>query len=187
MIGEFWIQSRVATADWYDISCIHILVTQKLQVVCRCSTYPMTPLLSEMSIFCVRAEFETQMASYASKHASQSLFDNPFYAYSVLRCITWKVQVVHECSAYRTTAILSEIFVWFRVAIQIRLESYSPRHTSVVLWYHIVCIYCKPLYTSLFGTQRRLTTKLAHLMTAYYSPNDGFTVNNASFASNKGG
>ena len=29
------------------------------------------------------------------------------------------------------------------------------------------CTYCKPVYISLFGTQRRLTTKLTHLMIAY--------------------
>ena len=95
-----------------------------------------------MSISCVRAGLEIQMASYASKHASQSLSDKHFYAYSVLGHITWKLQVVHECSAYQTTVILSEIFfLWFRVALEIRLESYGPRHTSIVLWYHIACVY----------------------------------------------
>ena len=41
------------------------------------------------------------------------------------------------------------------------------------------------VYTSLFGTQRRLTTKLTHLMTAFYTPNDGFTVDDALFYNNK--
>ena len=32
------------------------------------------------------------------------------------------------------TAVLSEtFFVWFRVALEIRLESYDPRHALVVL------------------------------------------------------
>ena len=72
----------------------------------------------------------------------QSLFlISHFYAYRVLRRTTWKVQVVSECSAYRTTAILSEIFfLWFRVTLEIWQESYGPRHTSVVLWYHIAYI-----------------------------------------------
>ena len=54
-------------------------------------------------------------------------------------------------SAYRTTAILSEtLFVWCRVACDIRLESYRPRHpikhqlfsdTYIVIWlYRQRCI-----------------------------------------------
>ena len=30
---------------------------------------------------------------------------------------------------------------------------------------------------SLFGVQLRMTTKLMYFMTAYYTPNDGFTAN----------
>ena len=64
----------------------------------------------------------------------------------ILRHIAWKLQV-----AYWTTAMLSEIFfVWFRAAWEIRLESYGPRHTSVVLWYNIVCICCKPIYIAIW-------------------------------------
>ena len=40
---------------------------------------------------------------------------------------------VRECSAFRTTGMLSEtFFVWFRVPLDIRLESYGPRRASVV-------------------------------------------------------
>ena len=52
-------------------------------------------------------------------------------------CITWKLQVIRarSNSVYQTTALLSEtFFVWFRVALEIRLESYGPRHASVVHW-----------------------------------------------------
>ena len=38
----------------------------------------MTALLSEMSIFYVRAGCEIQLASYGSKHALQTLSGNPF-------------------------------------------------------------------------------------------------------------
>ena len=55
-----------------------IFVTRKLQGACRRSTYRMTTLLSEMSIFWVRARCQILMASYASQHASQSLSDKPF-------------------------------------------------------------------------------------------------------------
>ena len=105
----------------------------------------MTALLSQISIFYVGAGFDIQMASYVSKYARKSLSDKPFYAYRVPIRISWKVQVVRECSAHGTTAIISEIiFVWFRVTLQIWLESYSPRHASVVLWYHIAYVYILP-------------------------------------------
>ena len=141
-IGELWIQIHIAATFEYDILGVLTLITWELQVVCRRFTHQTTVLLSEMYIFCVKAGFEIQIVSYTSKHGLQSLSDRPFYVYSVLRRITWKLQVVHECSAYRTTAILSEtFFVCFRLALGIRLKSYGPRHASVVFWYHIVCIY----------------------------------------------
>ena len=46
-------------------------------------------------------------------------------------------------------------------------------------------IYCNPVYTSLIGTQLRLTTKLTYLMAGYYTPNDRFTTNDASFYKKK--
>ena len=143
--------------------------------------------------------WDVRTASYASKHASHSLFDKTFVTVQlyVLRHINWKLQVICGRSACWTTAILSEtLFVSFRVAWEIRLESCSPRHASVVLWYNITriscsliqhCVYCNPLRTSLFATQLRLTTKLTYLMTAYYTPNDGFTAKDASFYKNKVG
>ena len=79
--------------------------------------------------------------------------------------------------------------MWFRVTLGIKLESYGPRHASVVLCYDIVCVYCKFVYTSLFGTQLSLTTKLTYVMTAYmyYTPNNGFPDNDVSFYKNKVG
>ena len=47
----------------------------------------------------------------------------------ILTHITWKLQIIYGCSAYRTTALLSKTFlVWFGVAWEIWLESYDPRH-----------------------------------------------------------
>ena len=50
-------------------------------------------------------------------------------------------------------------------------------------------IYCKSVYTWLFGTLLRETTKLTYLMIACmnYTPNGGFTANGASFYKNKVG
>ena len=58
-----WVQTRNVTTFRYNILCILTLVTRKLQVVCWRSTYPMTALLSEMSIFSVRAGCKLRMAS----------------------------------------------------------------------------------------------------------------------------
>ena len=106
---------------------------------------------------CVRARCEIRMVSYTSKHAMQSLSDKPFLRIQCTKTHNSKLQILCGCSSYRTTAILSEtFFVWFRVALEIQLESYGLRHSSVIIWY-VVCV------------------------TAYYSPNDCFIANDASF------
>ena len=153
----------------------------------------MTALLLEMFIFCVRGGCKILMARYTSECASQSPSDKPLLCIQCTLDIclsTWKLPVICGSLACWTTAILSKtLFVWFRAVLEIQLESYSPRHTSVVLWYDIVCVYYKSTYTLLFGMQLLLTTKLTYLMTTdmYYTPNGGFTANDASFYKNKVG
>ena len=155
-------KTRIETSNWYDNLCVLRRITQKLRVIYGCSTYWTTALLSEMFIFCVRVGCVIQLVSYGSKHASQSLYHKPFVR-TVLQRITWKLQVIYGCSAYQMTVLLSETFlVWFRVAWEIRLESYGFRHSLVILWYNIVCVYHKPIHTSLFGVQLRMTTKLIY-------------------------
>ena len=69
-----------------------------------------------------------------------------FCVYSVLRHITWKLQVMCGSLAYWTTAILSHtFFAWFRVALEMPLEIYGQRHASVVLWYD-TCAHTASLY-----------------------------------------
>ena len=122
MIDELWIKTRMLTIFLYNILCMLILVTRKLQVVCRCSTYWATALLSKMSILCVRDECEKRMVSYGSKHTSQSLSDKPFVHMQLYleACIPWKLQVICEHSMYRMTVMYSEtFFVWFKVTWEI--------------------------------------------------------------------
>ena len=158
-IGKLCIQTRNATTFQYNILCVLTLVTQKLQVVCWSSRYRMTAVLMEMSIFCVRGGCKILTVRYASKCSPQFLPISHFCVPSVLRRITWKLKVICGSLVYLTTSMLSKtLFVWFRVALEIQLESYGPRHVSVVLWYDVVCVYCKSIHTSLFGTQLRLTT-----------------------------
>ena len=143
-IGKLSIQTRIATTFWYDILCIYTFGSPKLQVVYERSTYQTTVLLSEMAIFYIRAGCKIQMVGYGSEYASQCLSNKSF----VRTRITWQVQVIYGLSAYRTTVLLSETFVvWFRVALEIGLESYGPRHSLVVLWYNIVCVYCRQAHT----------------------------------------
>ena len=48
----------------------------------------------------------------------------------ILPRITWKLQVVYRHSTYWTTSLLLKTFLeQFRVAWEIQLESYGPRHT----------------------------------------------------------
>ena len=112
----------------YLILCIPTRITQKLEVVYRCSTYWMTSLLSEIHIFWLRAACEIQLASYGSKHALQSLSDT---LECILTCITWKLQVVYEHFTYQTTALLSEMSIfWVRAPCEIQLASYDSKHAS---------------------------------------------------------
>ena len=72
-----------ATFDATFWAYVLTLVTRELQVVRGRFTHRTTALLSEMYIFRVRAGFEMQIASCASKHSSQSFPDRPFYVYAV--------------------------------------------------------------------------------------------------------
>ena len=102
--------------------------------------------------------------------------------------ITWKVLVVCGRSAYQTTALLSETFlVLYRVAWEIRLESYDPRHISIVLWYNIVvhilqaCAYIAIWCTTMHDNKTHVPYD------CILHKNNSFTANNASFYKNKVG
>ena len=73
----------------------------------------------------------------------------------ILTCIAWKLHVIYGHSAYWMTALLLETFLeWFRVAWEIWLESYGPRHALVILSHNIVCVYCKPVHTQQLKNNR---------------------------------
>ena len=78
-----------------------MLITQKLQFVYGCSTYEMTALLSEMSIFYARAGCEIRLVSYGSKHASQSPSDKSFvYILTVVPLLNARVFIFLSRDAY---------------------------------------------------------------------------------------
>ena len=139
-ISKLWIQTHITITFWCNIFCVLTLITWKLQFVYRRSTYRMTALLLAMSTFCVELDvrYKWWVMSRNIHHSLSSV--SHLYVY-ILQCITWNLQVKCGRSAYQTTAMSSEtLFVWLRVAWEIRLESYSRRHASVVLWYNIACI-----------------------------------------------
>ena len=138
MIGELWIQTRIAIATFrYVTLCLLALVARKLQVICRSSTYCMNALLSEMSIFCVRTGCKVRKASHASKHAF------PIGHFAYIQCTwtcnsktsdhdMWTFSILNDCY------IIGDILCVVRVALEIRLEGYGSRHASVVLSNNIV-------------------------------------------------
>ena len=86
MISEQWLQTPITVSFQYAILCILICTIRKLRVILGHSTHRTTALLSEMTIFWVRAACEIQLVSYGSKHASQSLSDTPFVRISTSTC-----------------------------------------------------------------------------------------------------
>ena len=86
----------------------------------------------------------------------------------LLARITWKLQVMYGHSSCQMTALLSETFlVCFRVAWEIQLENYGPRHASIgrSLTQLYECVNCKLyIHILLFGAQLRMATKLTYLI-----------------------
>ena len=81
-IGELCVQTRNATTYGNNILCILILVTRKLEVVCRRSTYPMTALQSEMSFSVSELDAKYQWRG-TPPNTHRSLFPKSHFAYTV--------------------------------------------------------------------------------------------------------
>ena len=141
-ISKLWVQARIATTFRYNILCLLALVTRKLQVVCGHSTYQMTALLVEMSIFCVRAGCEIQMASYTSKHTSQCLFNSPFLCIQYTKTHNLKTSG-HMCT-FRISNdcnIINDILcAVYSCTIDPTGELRSETRISCCLIQHCVCI-----------------------------------------------
>ena len=117
---------------WFLI-LLYIGLTRIIYTTGRIRTFNIitTALLSEMSLSWVRASCEICLVSCGFKHASQSLSDTPLvraYKHN-LKTTGW-----YGPWACRMTALLSKTFLgWFRVAWEIRLESYCPRHAFTTI------------------------------------------------------
>ena len=115
-ISELWIQTGITATVVYDILSVLTLLTQEVQVACGRFTYRTTALLSEMYISSVRAGCKIRMASYTSRHASESLCDKPF-----LRAYTHNLKSTGPIRpggfAYRTTALRTETFFVYKYKV----------------------------------------------------------------------
>ena len=156
-IGELWIQTRITTTFQYYILCILTLTTQKLQVLLRSSISRMSAVLSVKSISVLElyARYDWWIMA-TNTHCS--LF--PISHWCLFTCISQKLQIIYGTSAYWMTVLLLKTFLeWLRIAQEVRLDSYSPRNVSIVLWYSIVCVHCKAIHTSWFSTQLPIASK----------------------------
>ena len=180
--------TRIASTFGYDILGILTLVTRTLQVVCGCFTYCIQRLLCYRRCIFSMLELDARCEwRFTPSNMHWNLFSTSHLC--VLAHIISKVHVLYVRFAYRTTALLYR-------DILCEGQSYMKDSTGEIppqarighsFIQNIVCIYRKLIYTLLFGMQQHLTTKLTHLMTVFYTPNDGFTANDASFYKNKFG
>ena len=200
-IGGLWIRTHMTTTFWWNILCILKHITRKLQVVYENSTCQTTTLLSEVSIFCVTAWHEIR-AWYKMWLVRYDLVSNGSKracTLCTLQSVLDKLLVHTQHSKLKTTghiwtfcitndySTIWEFLVWYRLTWKIGQEGYSPRNSLVFTWYSIVCVYCKPVHTSLFGAQVHMTTKLMYHMSTYYTSKDGFAADAASLCKYKAG
>ena len=133
---------HITTSFQYSILCVltHITLTLQDMHVHGHSTYWMAALLSEMSISCVRSGCKILQVSYGSKHTSQCLFDKAFahtYVHNLKTAGDIRTfYISNSCSTIR------RFLVCFRVAWEIRLESYDPRHSS----YSKIAVWCAAMH-----------------------------------------
>ena len=142
-MGELhvWIQTHITTSFWCYILWAHTFITWKLQLIYGHSTYMywMTAVLSEMFIFCVKELDEERYNLWVmTSNTRYSVF--LIIHLWIITCITDKYR---SCVDVLHIERLSEAFiVWFRVAWEIWVETYGPRHASVVFWYMYNVVMC---------------------------------------------
>ena len=149
-ISKLWPQTCITVSFWYAILYILTHIAWQLR--------PYMDILHIEQLFyyqrCVLPGLELH-ARYdwwvMAPNMDCSLFPVPHLC--VLPCITWKLQIVHRCSKYWTTALLWKTFLeLFRVAWNMLMGSYGPRHTSQSFSdTTLSSVYCKLIHTSLFG------------------------------------
>ena len=181
MIGKLSLQTRFTTSFWYNILYVLTLITRKLEAVYGRCTYQTTALPLEMSIFWVRAACEIWLVSCDSKHASQSLpADNPFVCIYIHNLKTtgriWMLRIFEWLLYYQRHSVCG---------LELHEELHPQTSIGCSLIQHCVHILQAISYIAIWcGTMHDNTTHVAY---DYYTPNDGFTANDALFYKNKVG
>ena len=153
-MGELWIQAHIATTFWYNIcaylhsqlenyrSYVDVLHIKKwLFYYQRCL----------FSVLELDARYESWVIP-SNMHCSLFLISH-FCIYSVLRDITWKLQVICGCSAYWTTARDPSRELWPETYICRSLRQHCVHILQYTGILHILhCTMYMYLYTLLFGT-----------------------------------
>ena len=138
----------------------------------------------KLSIFWVRAACEICLASYGSKHTLYSL--SVCHLNTLTRiCVT--KQVIYGHCKYRMTPLLSEASL-----CGLELCSWSdwrvtaPKCIAIVLWGNIVCIYILQayIYIHCYLVRNYSWQQNSHSLWQYYTLNNDFTANDASFYKN---
>ena len=116
---------HITVSSQYHILCALTLITRKLQDVYKHSTYWMTALLSEMTIFWVRAGCGIRLVSYGLKHVLQSLFNVTFctHLHNLKTTHVWTFRILKNSSTPWEIPCVVYAIAW-----EIQVDSYCPRH-----------------------------------------------------------
>ena len=138
-------------------------------------------LLSETSIFCVRAGCEIWMVNYSSKHALQSFSNKHTYMHNLKTSgHIWRFSILNDCYIIRVIlCVVWGCMIDLTGGLLLRTHiCRSPIHCVRILQDHTyIAIWCTITHDN----------KTHVPMTAYSIPKDGFTAKDASFYKNKAG
>ena len=145
----------------------------------------MSDVLSEMSDFCVRAGCEIRFASYGTVNASQCLSDKPL----VCTCISRKLYrsfmdglEIKRLLYYQRHSLsgleLHDRFNWRGTNADMH-RSMIGRSLIHRVYTASPCIH-HDVMRNYTWQLLHMTTKLMWVVTAYYTPHDDFTANDAS-------
>ena len=127
-----WPQTRITVCFWTPF-CAYLHAELETY-----RSYQTTALLLKMPIFCLRAACEIWLASYGSKHTLQPLSNTPIVrTYRHNLKTTSCIQTFYISNNCSTT---QDFLVWLRVAWEIQLESFGPRHASWLFSDTTLCV-----------------------------------------------
>ena len=134
--------------------CVITLVTRKLYVVYEHCSYWMNVLISKISIFRIKAGCEIRLVNYGSKHSSQFFPISHLYVFTR---ITWQLRLYMDVQHIEWLLYYHTHFLCGLSCKRDPSEKLRPQTCIDRSLIQLVCVYCKPVFTSLFGTQLLMT------------------------------